>query len=127
MVSNYVFAYYNIVIKSLNVSFEVIIYPSESAYVADSGPGRHRQPYPRINLPVSESSCSNSRSLHLICPVCDCILMLPNRSNREYPLLGVSTRKGLYRAPDWWHYSLNWLICLASPALERLGLRGATR
>lgn len=63
-----------------------------------AAPAQYRQLDPSVNLPESKSRAvfapsELSSDLLVIYLSSDCILMLPNRSNREYPLFGVSTRK----------------------------------
>ncbi len=97
-----VLAYNKVMIKSFNVRVEVIIYPSESAYATNSGSRAVSTTTTPPNKPPSVlkwrcicTLCTKLCVLPVICIVSYCILMRPNRSNREYPLLGVSTRKAL--------------------------------
>lgn len=94
-------AYYKVVIKSLNVRVEVIIYPSESAYATNSGSRALSITISPCKSPAVQkwrcicTPCPKLCVLPVICLVSGCIMVLPNGSNREYPLLGVSTRKAL--------------------------------
>lgn len=77
------FAFNKVSIKSLNVRVEVIIYPSESAYTAAAITP------PQIILYKSGGAFSPSALISSS----DCILVHPNRSNKENPALSVDTRK----------------------------------
>lgn len=100
-VSLFGLAYNKVMTKSFNVRVEVIIYPSESAYATNSGSRA-------VSTTISPNKSPRVQKWRCVCTlrtklcvlpviylVSDCILMRPNRSNREYPLLGVGTRKAL--------------------------------
>lgn len=87
-----------VVVKSLNVCIDVIITLPKALMPLTAAPVQYRQLDPSVNLPESKSRAvfapsELSSDLLVIYLSSDCILMLPNRSNREYPLFGVSTRK----------------------------------
>lgn len=112
-----------VVVKSLNVCIEIIITLPKALMPLTAAPAQYRQLDPSVNLPQSKSRAvfapsELSSDLLVIYLSSDCILMLPialiesilcSVSVLGRPLLRFGLR----------HNSSNWLICLASPALER--------